>query len=297
MLGQLKRMMGAKTPLMLDEAVAPTFIVGSGRSGNTLLRRLLMAGPEIYIPPETYVLGGLIRDFPMIGTLPWAQICRLVLGAFITSEDFDTFPSQDVSDIYKSMLALPEAERSLAGLLSMLYMHWASLVKPEATRWGDKTPMNAAALPDIAATYPKARFIHIYRDGFDVVVSYCKMGRYSDPEDAARRWLSASQACRAFLKTNPARMIEMRYEDLVSSPEAELERACRFLDLSYDPSMISAEPDPVMLGDLKARAHYANVGQGVNTGSIGKGRAALDDATTARVAKIIGPQMAELGYT
>ena len=32
-------------------------IVGSGRSGNTLLRKLLMENCNIYIPPESYVLG------------------------------------------------------------------------------------------------------------------------------------------------------------------------------------------------------------------------------------------------
>jgi hypothetical protein len=35
------------------------FIAGAGRSGNTLLRRMMMERLSIYMPPETYVLSRL----------------------------------------------------------------------------------------------------------------------------------------------------------------------------------------------------------------------------------------------
>lgn len=48
-------------PLNNNEDYKPFFIIGSGRSGNTLLRRILTKKNGIVIPPETYVLGKVIR--------------------------------------------------------------------------------------------------------------------------------------------------------------------------------------------------------------------------------------------
>ena len=46
-----------------QERYRPFFIIGAARSGNTLLRRVLYAHPEIHIPPETFVLRAAIRKF------------------------------------------------------------------------------------------------------------------------------------------------------------------------------------------------------------------------------------------
>ena len=44
-------------PLHSTVRYMPFFIIGSGRSGNTLLRTILETHPEVHIPPETYVIG------------------------------------------------------------------------------------------------------------------------------------------------------------------------------------------------------------------------------------------------
>jgi len=62
--------------------VSRIFIIGSGRSGNTLLRRILTGSEELYIPPETYVLGDTIRNFPEYSRLEWPSTCQLILGKF-----------------------------------------------------------------------------------------------------------------------------------------------------------------------------------------------------------------------
>ena len=52
------------TPLHAASGVRPPFfIIGSGRSGNTRLRAMLNAPPELAIPPESYVL----RDIAWLG--------------------------------------------------------------------------------------------------------------------------------------------------------------------------------------------------------------------------------------
>ncbi len=40
------------------------------------------------------------------------------------------------------------------------------------------------------------------------------------------------------------RILEILYEDLVDSPESIIESICRFLDLSFEPGMVSYHQDP-----------------------------------------------------
>ena len=46
-----------------EERHDPFFVIGVGRSGNTLFRRILTAHSELHIPPETFVLGDVLADF------------------------------------------------------------------------------------------------------------------------------------------------------------------------------------------------------------------------------------------
>jgi len=277
--------------------VSPIFIIGSGRSGNTLLRRILTRSEELYIPPETYVLGDAIRNFPEYSRLNWPSTCQLILGKFSVSEDFETFPTAALRPAYEAMLALPDQDRTLAKSLDILYCHFASIAKPEATRWGDKTPLNTQSLELIHAVFPKARYVHIMRDGFDVVASYLKMGRYVDPDDAVKRWVESTNACRAFTARHPSQVMEVRYEALVQDPSAIVSDLCAFLGLGYSPEMITGSAKRDELGDIGARAHYVNVLAAINTGSIGKGRASLAPNILARIEPVIEPQMAVLGLT
>jgi hypothetical protein len=46
-------------PIHRNEDIAPFFVVGPGRCGTKLLRRLLQASPAVHIPPEDWSMGGL----------------------------------------------------------------------------------------------------------------------------------------------------------------------------------------------------------------------------------------------
>ena len=302
MLGSLKPLIKKtvsryKVPVSLAENVSPVFIIASGRSGNTLLRRILCSGPELYIPPETYVLGQIIRKHPSRASLPWSELCQLTLGAFATSEDFHTFPSSHLHTVYEQLVAVPAAERSLALIITAFYEYMMRQAKPTALRWGDKTPLNAQSLPQIDEAFPIARYIHIIRDGYDVVASYLKMGRYSDPEEAARRWIAATDDCHNFAVKHARRVMEIRYEDLCRQPIPTTQSICSFLGLTYSSDMLETTPAKLdELGDISVKAHYSQVRKPISTASIGKGRAELSGQVLKQLQPILSIQMAKFGY-
>ena len=109
-------------------------------------------------------------------------------------------------------------------------------IRPSCTRWSEKTPKNVL-FAQRALDYlgPGARFIHIVRDGRDVVTSRHRRApeRYwVSPE----RWIRDVEAVRS-LEAHP-RVWTVRYEDLVHDLEGELRSLCGFLGLPFDERML-----------------------------------------------------------
>ncbi|MCK5296076.1 MAG: sulfotransferase, partial [Alphaproteobacteria bacterium] len=66
----------------------PFFITGAGRSGTSLVRRILIANTDIHIPPETYVLGNCVLNFEMFQFMPWEELVDIVLDLFENHNEF-----------------------------------------------------------------------------------------------------------------------------------------------------------------------------------------------------------------
>lgn len=87
---------------------------------------------------------------------------------------------------------------------------------------------------------PGVRILHLLRDPRDVALSAVGMGWAGNVYHGAETWLGTErlwEVCRP--RFSPAQVHELRYEDLVRSPEAELTGICRFLGLDYDRAMLS----------------------------------------------------------
>jgi len=106
--------------------------------------------------------------------------------------------------------------------------------------WGN---IDIATLDDMdmaASWFPRARFIHIVRDGRDVALSHETMPYgTSNVAECALRW---TQRLHTNLKMGailgPNRYLVVRYEDLVLDTKSALRRMCEFLDLSYSAQML-----------------------------------------------------------
>jgi protein-tyrosine sulfotransferase len=284
-----------RTPIRAERAVpAPFFIIGSGRSGNTLMRAMLHAHPQLAIPPESYVLtevawlGRIYRDDP------WpAQVDR-VLGLFDT-EEFRATWDLPLGPVRERLLAAPPEERGVDAIVDAVYREYARYRAGGARRWGDKTPRNTLYLPWIADLFPEARYIHMLRDGRDVALSYARAGLYPTPEAAAARWVASVRHVRRFRKSVPAgRFLEVRYEDLVAAPEAGLERVCEFLQVPFHPEMLDYWQTGRQLGDTD-RAHHANVGRPVTDRSVGRWRE-LSRPALGKLEEALGSTLRRHGY-
>ncbi len=275
---------------------SPFFIVGSGRSGNTLLRRLLSDSKSIYIPPETYQLGPSIITFKKYSDLDWGILCKIILANFMLSEDFETFPTPYLRTLYLDLINTPPNTRSASLMISKFYMYMARHAKPSATFWGDKTPLNSFYLGCIDSVFPNARYVHIVRDGYDVVASYLAMGRYRTAAEAAHRWVDSVQNCEKFRKVHPQSCIRVFYEELVTEPMSTMREIFEFLNVELPEDLNFNAGFGDTLGDVDKRPHYASVLQPISTKNIGKGYMSLTREQLCQVKDIIEPLRLSLGY-
>jgi hypothetical protein len=199
------------------------FIVGCGRSGTTLLRMMLDSHPEMAIPPETEVVVAGARAGDNV-----AAFCDSVTGHW-RFEDLHI----DAHMWRRRVRAL--VPFTVAGGLREMYRMYAE--KFGKSRYGDKTPFYSTHLPLIASLFPEARAIHVIRDGRDVAASM--MPLWFSPGDAratADHWCQVITQIRSDQHILPT--IEVRYENLVVDPEAELCRVLEFCELDWCPDVM-----------------------------------------------------------
>ncbi len=85
------------------------------------------------------------------------------------------------------------------------------------------------------------RYIHLFRDGRDVALSFKKaiVGE-KHSYHLAHQWKKEQDASIAlFEKLGPDRVIRVRYEDLLKNPENELKRVCAFIGAGYSDVALS----------------------------------------------------------
>lgn len=270
---------------------APFFIVGAGRSGTTLLRLILTGHSRLYIPPETWFLRDLVREFPLQGALAQPQIERAV-AAMVHHErwaDLDV-PADAVRARVAALMA--SGAMTLRDLVDVVYRHLAQTAgKP---RIGDKTPHYFAIVRQLAALYPAARFVHLLRDGHDVAMSWIDAGwqRYYEP---GFEWPAAVRCLARDCLALPERVLAVRYEDLVRQPEATTRQICAFLGEAFEPGMLDWPQRAAMVASRDRHLH-ARLPQPLAESAIGVWRARLSGGACFAMEACLHRELRVAGY-
>ena len=248
----------------------PFFIIGSGRSGNTLLRSMLVSSDQVAIPPESYVWPRIIRRFSSYSFLPWELLSSMVVSEFESYKEFNTW-EVNLYKAHQGARKLNKKDQTLSNTINCIYLAYMEERGYGDLRWGDKTPINTIYVNKILKVFPKAQYIHIERDPLDVVCSYVNAGLYKTYEEAAYFWKEATNKAETLgERLPPHQYYKISYEKLVTNPKRELPKICDFLNIKYRESMLDYWKQKDSLGDVKYRSHHENVGKPISTSSIGK---------------------------
>ena len=142
------------TPLRL-----PIFIVGTPRSGTTLLRLLLINHPDIAIPDETNIMDWLYKK-------PGKR--RLLLPRASDAGNLTTAFGMNLAAEYDSLKRhkRPRSRRDKVAWFFERYAHQRG-----KQYWGDKTPGHAPYASELKDLFPESTFVFMLRDPRAVVAS------------------------------------------------------------------------------------------------------------------------------
>lgn len=202
------------------------FIVGVGRSGNTLLRYMLDSHPKLAIPPETDFL-------PMLMQLPSKNVA--IFYNAITHHWRWNDCHIDKKIFLSEILKIKKFDIAY-GIRTFYRLYADRFNKP---RWGDKTPYYLNTMNLIQDYLPEARFIHIIRDGRDAAMSIKNL--WFGPNtiaEAAEFWKKSLLAARKQSKLLKF-YLEVHYEDLIRYPENTLKKICDFIEIPWNKEMLS----------------------------------------------------------
>lgn len=275
----------------------PVFIVGCDRSGTTLLRLMLTQSSTLHIPNESR-FARLIYNKEDYGdytqSFERSFFVRDLQKNKATAKTY-TFSIFGLT-ISKALEVLEEAAPTDSfGAIDALFT--ASACESGKQSWGDKTPRHINELPLLSEGYPKAKFIHVIRDGRDVAISIHKAGWIGNLTEIAEYWCEQVRAGKSYgAVLGNDRYYEIRYEDLVLRPEEELTRLCRWLKIDFSPEMLEYHHG------AKNKIHYEHKSlftlnqKPLDPSRIYAWRHTLTDAEVADIEIIQGELLEDLGY-
>ncbi|MFI4854628.1 MAG: sulfotransferase family protein [Phycisphaerales bacterium JB065] len=277
----------------------PFFIIGTGRCGTTLLQAMLMCHPRVTIPPETHFYS---RFHPAAHGLR----CPVV------DEEVEAYLEKVVTQWWWEQLGLDgdgfaEAVRSGEARTSRELMLWVldhlamnmGEAEPASLLIGEKTPHFERYIDAILGDFPGAKFIHMYRDPRDVVVSLQKEWWWREPS----KWRTAvywrdvmERQAKAAEALGPAKYLELRYETLVDRPEEELKRICAFLGVEFDESMLRHHERKAS-GFLEVEKSWKQLTmKPIDKARHGRYRSKLSPQEIRRIERTAGPMLKRFGY-
>ena len=228
----------------LKQNTGPIFIVGSPRSGTTLLQYMLRAHPRISLPTgESHFIVPLYRNREAYGEMSNLQSLRKLLIEL--QSRYGHFLSGDLHGIKfdSESLAREFHQAGASSIADVITFLFEKNAKGEGkVRWGDKTPYYALHLPTMLEMFPSAQFIHLIRDGRGVALSL--MDRKHDFKvynayHAAKYWQQYVETARISGQAlGQGVYLETHYEELLNDPERELRKICAFLGEDYFPSLL-----------------------------------------------------------
>lgn len=219
---------------------APFFIVGFQRSGTTLLRLMLDNHPELAVPLDTVGLWARYEErVPAYGPLEDEAAARRLITDLLGEERIRLW---EVPLTLETVLAR-RRRGGYPGIVEAFHLAYAAHHGKRA--WGDKDPGNMERIDQLNRWFPDCRIIHIIRDGRDACLSQTKQDfGFDDLFECAVAWREQVEWVRRIgTILGAARYAELRYEDLVATPEAELRRLCDFLGVSWQPAMLEYHRD------------------------------------------------------
>src|SRR5438093_9005918 len=222
----------------------PVFVVGSPRSGTSILVWCLGHHPNLFPVPESNWMGDFAVNVAVAHQIGSARGGYSILSAMdIRDDEFLAALGRSINELIVGHRRDLEVNRENSNNLSKVNLRWleaTSMAAGPKTRWVDGTPEYSLHICGLRKLFPQARFVHVSRDVDAVVCSMVNFHRttgiqlVANEEDAYKYSLRTVRAClKAEEAYGPHVVYRLRYTTLVENPESAFRSLLDFLGEPY----------------------------------------------------------------
>ncbi|MBT8070249.1 MAG: sulfotransferase [Gammaproteobacteria bacterium] len=217
---------------------SPVIVLSAGRSGSTLLQKLLNTNPRLVIWGEhAGFLTPMMNVYRSVETSPWIDESR-ARGAWLLEQPRTIDPAH--WSAWDGSFSRADFRNAMKLYLDLIFCRDV----PEGIRWGFKEIryFNRAIIDFMEVFYPGAQFLLMVRDPVDSCVSFTTSNteaRHEDPvayEKTMNRVVKnqidpAFRFYREIFDQNPGNIHAVYFEDVIRHPDKTMAKIAEFLRL------------------------------------------------------------------
>jgi hypothetical protein len=229
---------------MQDAINKPIFVVGSPRSGTSILAWCLGHHPNIFPVPESNWMGDFAMNVAVAHQIGSARGSYSILSAMdIHDDEFFAAFGRSINELvvrHRRDLEISRESNDSPSKVNLRWLEATSMTSGPKARWVDGTPEYSLHICGLRKLFPQGLFVHLCRDVRAVVGSMVNFHRVTgihlvaNGEDAYRYWLRTVSACvmaeRAY---GPNVVRRIRYADLIERPAPTMRSLLEFLGEPY----------------------------------------------------------------
>jgi hypothetical protein len=229
---------------MRNRMSKPIFVVGSPRSGTSILAWCLGQHANILPVPESNWMGDFATHVALSYQVGTARGNHSILSAMdISRDEFFASLGQSINDLvlcHRNDLQRKRESSMAASGIEARWFEAASTAAGPKTRWVDATPEYSCHICGLRKLFPEALFIHVVRDVDAVVRSMLNFYRITgsnlapNEEEAYKYWLRMVRAClKAEEAYGPQVVYRFPYAALMDNPESAMRSLLDFVGEPY----------------------------------------------------------------
>lgn len=272
----------------------PVFLIGEQRSGSNLLRLILNNNLQLAAPHPPHILQRFMPLLPLYGDLEVDENFKLLIQDVLELVRRNPI-AWDIKIEKKDILHRVQKPSLIAIFVAIMDIY---ATQKNASHWLCKSMQNIKWADVILEHLEAPKFIHLYRDPRDVVLSFSNaiVGN-KNPYCITKQWVELQELCFSLqAKIKEDQFMALSYESLIKYPEKSIAQICEFLAIEFDENMLHYYIGEEAKKSAESSSLWENLSKPILANNVGKYRCMLSNDDIIIIESLAEEMMHKLEY-